>query len=176
MKSGELHSVQGPSPAEVCGWLKLPPATRGHWVERGLVQDADPLGRADVVELFVVCALKGPLQPRELLHAWTSVSDHILRLKRAPRRLDLVWVESPPKAHLVKTNEELGRLAQKSPRRLVVVPLADPIAEGLEAFHDYMDVAWKTQTRARNARMRKATAPRPRGRRPMLSHRGDSAL
>lgn len=166
MKSGDLPSVHGPSAAEVCGWLRLSPSTRRNWVDRGLVQDADPLDRNDVVELFVVNALKEPLQPREQVHAWIRVSEAVLRLKKAPRRLDLVWIEAPPAAELVKTNEELCRLALKKPHRLVVVPLADPISEALKGYHDYMAVAWKTRNRAEAARKRKKTTPRPRGRRP----------
>lgn len=171
-----MPSIQGPSSAEVCAWLKLPPGTHGHWVDRGLVQDAHPMGQGDVVELFVVDALKEPLQPREQLHAWTSVSDQVLRLKKAPRRLDLVWIEAPPAAHLVKTNEELCRLALRKPRRLIVVPLADVIHDALKAFDDYMNVAWKTQSRAQGAKTRKAASPRPRGRRSMASHLASTGL
>lgn len=143
--------------------MKLASGTLGHWVDRGLVADADPMTRADVVEVFVVNALTQPLRPRELLHAWTRISDRVVRLKTAPRRLDLVWFESPPSAHVIQTDDQIARLACKNPRRLIVIPLADPIAEALDAFDEYMDVAWKTQSRGRNARARKANAPRRRG-------------
>jgi hypothetical protein len=120
---------------------------------------------ADVVELFVVDALTDSLKPRELLHAWTSVSDQVLRLHKPPRRLDLVWLEAPPNAQLVKQDYELVRLALKTPRRLVVVPIADAVAEAMRAYRDYMNVAWKSQRRAQEARARKGTTPRSRGRR-----------
>jgi len=119
----------------------------------------------DVVELFVVDSLTDALKPRELLHAWTSVSDQVLRLNRPPRRLDLVWLEAPPKAELVKKSDELVRIALKTPRRLIVVPLAEVIAEAMRTYRDYMQVAWKSQSRAQHARARKATAPRSRIRR-----------
>lgn len=164
MKSGEPLSLRGPSSAEVRGWLNLPSGTHGHWVDRGLVADADPMSRGEVVELFVVSLLKDALRPRELLHAWARISDRVLRLKAAPSRLDLVWIAAPPSAHILRSDQELAHLARRKPRRLIVVPLADAIAEAHQAFDQYMDVAWKTQSRGKSAKARKANAPRRRGR------------
>jgi hypothetical protein len=157
MKSGDLPSVHGPSPAEVCAWLELAPGTRGHWVDRGLVRDADPMDRAAIVELFVVNELTQVLKPKALLNAWTRVSDQVIRLEKAPRRLDLVWIDTPPSAHLIRSNNELAAVALRKPRRLIVVPLAEPIGEAIKSLNDYLEVAFKSESAARDAQLRKGS-------------------
>jgi hypothetical protein len=161
----DQEAGRGPSAFQISDWVGMDDTKRGRLVETGLFSYFGDAGADQdaVVEMFVVKPILDTIGPDHALMAWRKTRDEVLRAADEPlSRLDLVWLDTPPAVHLVRTDSELSDIVRAQPRRALVFQLAPVIRLALSTLDDFMRARHAADVAKAQAENRRQHATRGR--------------